>query len=71
MRQLYRSYVIRCWQEVDDQHKSSWRFVLEVPATGDRQGFTNLPQLTTALAETLEQADKMPKKKELNMGTAR
>lgn len=62
MLQLYHSYVIRCWQEVDDQHKTTWRFVLEVPATGNRQGFTNLPQLTTALAKALEQVEQSPPK---------
>lgn len=69
MRQLYHAYIVRCLQTIDDQQKTTWRFVLEVPTTGDRQGFASLTQLTTALAKTLAQTEQSPPTKDFNIDT--
>jgi hypothetical protein len=52
--QSYHSYVIRCWSEGDVQQQPVWRFVLEIPATGKRQGFSTFTQLTSALETRLQ-----------------
>lgn len=52
----YRTYVIRCWQEHCEQQSTSiYRFSLEVPATGERFGFTCAENLISALELALAQ----------------
>ncbi len=46
----YRTYVIRCWQEHSGQPGTCiYRFSLEIPATGERFGFTRSKDLIQAL----------------------
>lgn len=46
----YRTYVIRCWEEPCDQPGTPiYRFSLDVPATGERFGFTSFKDLIQAL----------------------
>jgi hypothetical protein len=63
----YRTYVIRCWEEQSAQADTSvYRFTLEIPATGERSGFTSSAELINALELALAQiqphqrADGMP-----------
>ncbi len=52
----YRTLVVRCWQEPYDQSGSCvYRFSLEIPATGERFGFTHSEDLVHALELTLTQ----------------
>jgi hypothetical protein len=52
----YRIYVIRCWEEQCDQTSTNiYRFSLEIPATGERFGFTNSRELINALELALAQ----------------
>lgn len=52
----YRIYVIRCWAEPGSQtNTSACRFSLEIPATGQRFGFTNFEELINALKLALSQ----------------
>lgn len=52
----YRTFVIRCWQEQCSQlGVCVYRFSLEVPATGERFGFTHSEDLVHALEVTLTQ----------------
>jgi hypothetical protein len=52
----YRIYVIRCWGEQSSQANSSiYRFTLDVPATGERFGFTSSGELINALELALFQ----------------
>jgi hypothetical protein len=58
MKQLapYRTYVIRCWQEPCDQPGTPiYRFSLDVPATGERFGFTRSADLIQALESAIAQ----------------
>lgn len=53
---LYRTYVIRCWAEQCGQPDTSiYRFSLEIPATGERFGFTSSKELISALELSLTQ----------------
>lgn len=53
----YRTFVIRCWQEQSGQPGSCvYRFSLEVPATGERFGFTRAKDLIQALELALAQS---------------
>ncbi|UBF29987.1 hypothetical protein K9N68_37935 (plasmid) [Kovacikia minuta CCNUW1] len=46
----YRTYIIRCWEEQRSQSSTSiYRFTLEIPATGERFGFTQSQKLIQAL----------------------
>ena len=51
----YRAYMLRCWQERGRQEAqpSLWRFSLEDPRTGRRQGFASLAAVTAALEREL------------------
>jgi hypothetical protein len=52
----YEIYVLRCWQERssdDDETVKVWRFSLEDPHTGQRQGFAGLEALLVALQADL------------------
>lgn len=52
----YRTYVIRCWQEPCSQPSTcTYRFSLEVPASGERRGFTSLEELMNAIELALSQ----------------
>lgn len=52
----YRTYVIRCWKEPHSQAGTSiYRFSLEIPATGERLGFSRPEDLIHALELTLTQ----------------
>ena len=52
----YRIYVIRCWEEPSSQaNTSTYRFTLDVPATGQRFGFTSSEELINALELALSQ----------------
>ncbi len=53
---LYRTYIIRCWEEPRSQAGISiYRFSLEISATGERFGFTCSEDLINALATALAQ----------------
>jgi len=53
---LYRTYIIRCWQEHCDQPETQiYRFSLGIPATGERFGFTTSEDLIRALELALAQ----------------
>ncbi|HEY9661930.1 MAG TPA: hypothetical protein V6C65_26035 [Allocoleopsis sp.] len=53
---LYRTYVIRCWEEPRSQAGISiYRFSLEIPVTGERFGFTCSEDLINALETALAQ----------------
>ncbi len=53
---LYRTYIIRCWQEPCSQTADgAYRFSLEIPATGERLGFTCSEELVDALKTALAQ----------------
>lgn len=52
----YRTFVIRCWQEQYGQPGACvYRFSLEIPATGERFGFTQAKDLIQALELALAQ----------------
>ncbi len=43
-QQRYLSYLVRLWQ-TSDGTKQIWRASLEIPGTGERQGFARLEDL--------------------------
>ena len=45
----YHSYLLRCWSE----GPGIWRFSVEDPHTGKRQGFTEMAALVAFLEATL------------------
>ena len=46
----YHAYLLRFWEERGEQGASAaWRFSLEDPQTGQRQGFADLGSLTAWL----------------------
>ncbi|MDQ4075769.1 MAG: hypothetical protein M3220_05910 [Chloroflexota bacterium] len=47
----YRAYLLRCWQEqsVHEGNMLMWRFSLEDPHTGGRQGFATWEGLVSFL----------------------
>ena len=49
MSPTYYTYVVRWWAADEDVVTSDWRFVLEVPATGEKEGFTDLEALLEAI----------------------
>ena len=52
----YRTYVIRCWEEQSAQPGTRiYRFSLEIPATGERSGFSRSEELIDALELVLSQ----------------
>lgn len=53
-RLRYRSYLLRCWEERDENPDLTlWRFSLEDPRTGQRRGFAHLTDLVIALHSEL------------------
>ena len=55
----YRAYMLRCWEVRNPQPGGSatWRFSLEDPHTGVKQGFADLEVLADFLQAELEQSD--------------
>jgi hypothetical protein len=51
---IYRSYLLRFWEERGDQAAPVWRFSLEDPQTARRQGFASLAALTHWLQSEIE-----------------
>jgi hypothetical protein len=52
----YMTFVICCWAEQSLQSNTSvYRFTLNIPATGERFGFTNADELVNALKLTFTQ----------------
>jgi hypothetical protein len=57
----YRSYVIRCWEErCWEEHCGPpgtpiYRFSLDIPATGERFGFTSSKDLIQAVESAIAQ----------------
>ena len=47
----YRSYLLRVWEEQDQEAKHARRFSLENPRSGERHGFSNLAALVKFLEE--------------------
>ena len=45
----YRAYLLRCWREA-----TGWRFSLEDPHTGERQGFAGAEALLAHLEASLD-----------------
>jgi hypothetical protein len=58
----YYAYLLRCWQEPGSQASglATWRFSLEDPHTGVRQGFANLEVLITFLQAQLTDESSTP-----------
>ncbi len=59
----YRSYILRCWAEhslVEDNQGGQFRFSLEDPHTGERQGFVNIQALTEFVQHPMEDARTTP-----------
>lgn len=52
----YRVYIVRWWENQDTTTDSSSRFVLEIPGTGERYGFTSADMLLHALKNQLDTA---------------
>ena len=52
----YRVYIVRCWENQDTATDVSSRFVLEIPGTGERYGFTSADMLLRALKNQLDTA---------------
>jgi hypothetical protein len=48
---VYRSFLLRFWEERGEEHV--WRCSLEDPLTGNRHGFANLTALTDWLSTEL------------------
>ncbi len=52
----YRSYILRCWETPSlaaGHPGDTFRFSLEDPATGERQGFANIQALTEFLQSSM------------------
>ena len=50
----YHSYLLRCWEE--DGVMTRWRFMLENPHNGEKQGFESCEEFMTFLEGELEGA---------------
>jgi len=56
-----RVYVIRCWQEhTTPDHERVIRYALDIPATGQRRGFTSTAALLDTLATELPSVSETP-----------
>jgi hypothetical protein len=55
----YRAYMLRCWEVRSPQPggPASWRFSLEDPHTGEKQGFADLNTLTEFLQDELSEPE--------------
>jgi hypothetical protein len=58
----YKSYLLRFWQEQRQNARlpTIWRFSLEDPHTGQRQGFANLEALFNFLKDKLSDENPSP-----------
>jgi hypothetical protein len=45
----YRVYIVRCWDDGEAPEGNASRFVLEIPRTNERYGFTSPENLLRAL----------------------
>lgn len=45
----YRVYIVRCWDDGEAPEGNASRFVLEIPRTNERYGFTSSEALLRAL----------------------
>ncbi len=54
----YCAYLLRCWTEHSGQadHHVVWRFSIEDPHTGERQGFATFEQLLVFLRQEMDGA---------------
>ena len=55
----YQVYLLRYWEERSHRqpdHRLAWRFSLENPDTGERQGFATLTALVTFLQRELRRS---------------
>jgi hypothetical protein len=52
----YHTFLLTLWEErtEDPDLPSAWRFRLEDPRTGQRQGFANLEALMVALGQEMD-----------------
>jgi hypothetical protein len=52
----YRFFLLACWEETGQNpiNPTRWRFSLQDPRTGERQGFPDLEALVAALQSELE-----------------
>jgi hypothetical protein len=57
--QTYHSYLLRFWEE-RAEGASVWRFTLEDPQTGKRQGFADLENLTEWLRSCTDGVPDLP-----------
>jgi hypothetical protein len=53
----YRVYIVRCWDDGEAPEGNASRFVLEIPRTNERYGFTSPENLLKALHYQLEALD--------------
>ena len=56
----HRIYLLTIWEERsrDPEAPAQWRFRLEHPATGQRQGFASLEALVAALGQLLNEGER-------------
>lgn len=50
----YRVYIVRCWDDGEAPEGNASRFVLEIPRTNERYGFTSPEKLLKALQYQLD-----------------
>ena len=54
----YGTFIIQFWEEPSQQAQDTiWRFTLEDPRTGKRQGYTDFESLIEALRAKVEQEE--------------
>lgn len=55
----YRAYLLRFWEESRENPKlpGTWRFSLEDPRTGQRQGFAGLEALVEFLRQEMSRGE--------------
>ena len=52
----YQTYLVSCWLEQDETDgKSSWRFRLEIPRTGEQHMMTTLKDVMAVIETELHQ----------------
>ena len=57
----YRSYLLRFWQKHSrSESRAGWRFSLEDPHTGQRQGFASLEAFVAYLQAEMVRGDGAP-----------
>jgi hypothetical protein len=58
--QIYHSYLLRFWEERGED-AGVWRFMLEEPQTGHRQGFADLESFVSWLRACVDEAAARPR----------